>query len=316
MALTQQVVVFVGGVGGAKLALGLQQILPPQQLTVIVNTGDDFWHYGLRITPDIDTVLYTLSRRVDPINGWGVANDTTVALETLREYGEDIWFRLGDKDIATHLLRTHLLREGHTLTQVVAHLAAQMGVPVRVLPMTDAPVATRVDTVEYGELAFQEYFVRHRWQPVVKSLRYEGIEAAHVPDAVQNAVKNADIILFGPSNPWLSIAPILNVPGMRDLLVQRPVPRVAVTPIVQGNALKGPAAKLMAELGYSVSAEVVAMYYGDAINGFVYDERDTSMQRQGLQAVAFDTIMKTDEDKANLARRILEVTWHPSSLDG
>ncbi len=308
MALIQntKVAVLVGGVGGAKLALGLQQVLPPENLTVVVNTGDDFWHYGLRICPDLDTVLYTLSGRVDLANGWGVADDTRVTLEALRNLGEDPWFGLGDRDIATHLLRTHLLREGYRLSEVVERLAQGMGVEPKILPMTDDVVATRVNTVEYGELEFQEYFVRHRWQPVVKSLRYQGAANATLPAAVQNALQEADVILVGPSNPWLSIAPILAIPGLRQLLSNRAVPRVAITPIVEGRALKGPAAKLMGELGYEVSAYAVAQYYGDAINSFIYDERDTPFHVGQLRLQAFDTIMKSTEDKARLAQQILD----------
>jgi len=306
LIIDQKVVVLVGGVGGAKLALGLQQILPPENLTIIVNTGDDFWHYGLRICPDLDTVLYTLSGRVNREFGWGVAQDTRTTLEALRNLGEDPWFGLGDKDIATHLLRTHLLREGYSLSQIIARLSDGMGVQPRVLPMTDDPVPTRVITEEHGELEFQEYFVRYRWQPTVRSLRYQGAEQATLPRAVLSAIQEADVILFGPSNPWLSIAPILAIPGMREALVARHIPRVAVTPIVEGRALKGPAAKLMSELGYDVSVESVATFYGDVVNNFIYDQRDTHFYREGIRLRGLDTIMQTDEDKARLAREILE----------
>lgn len=301
----KRVVVFVGGVGGAKLALGLQQVVAPERLTIIVNTGDDFWHYGLRVCPDVDTLLYSLAGRVDPMNGWGLQGDTTTALDTLRELGEDGWFRLGDKDIATHLLRTKLLREGHSLTEAVAHLARVQGVQPTVLPMTDSEMPTMVDTAEYGELEFQEYFVRHRWQPMVRGLRYAGTEQASLSEAVRLAIQGADVILFGPSNPWLSIAPILAVPGMREAIIARDVPRVAVTPIIEGKAVKGPAAKMMGELGYEVSASAVARYYGDVINGFVYDVRDADFETHGLNTASFDTMMTTDADKARLVRDIL-----------
>lgn len=302
----KKIVVLVGGVGGAKLALGLQQTIIPENLTIIVNTADDFWHYGLRICPDIDTVLYTLSGRVNTEFGWGLANDTTITLESLRTLGEEPWFTLGDKDMATHLLRTHLLRQGQSLTDIVAHLAQQMGIQAMILPMTDAEVATIVDTEEYGELEFQEYFVKYRWQPTVKSLRFKGIETAQMSTQAQTAIENADIILLGPSNPWLSIAPILAVGGMKSALISRNIPRVAVTPIIQGKAIKGPAAKLMAELNYEVSAQTVAEYYGDIINTFVYDMRDNIMKSYGLNTLIFDTIMKTDEDKRRLTRQILD----------
>lgn len=303
----RNVVVLVGGVGGAKLALGLQQIVAPEKLTVIVNTGDDFWHYGLKICPDIDTSLYTLSGRVNKEFGWGVADDSKTTLDALKSLGEDPWFGLGDKDIATHLLRTHLLRQGKTLTEIVALLASRMGIDATILPMTDTEVPTMVDTVEHGELEFQEYFVKYRWQPTVKSLRFTNIESATMTDAVQGAIQQADVILFGPSNPWLSIAPILAVPGMRDSLIARNIPRIAVTPIVEGKAIKGPAAKLMAELGYEVSAQTVAEYYSNVITGFVYDRRDVDFKPYELNSVSYDTIMVTDEDKARLAEQIL--TW-------
>lgn len=306
MALTsQKVVLLVGGVGGAKLALGLQAVVPPENLTIIVNTGDDFWHYGLRISPDIDTVLYTLSGRVNTKFGWGVAGDTTTTLQALNNLGEDTWFTLGDKDLATHLLRTHMLRQGHTLTEVVEHLARQMGVQPRILPMTDSEVATMVDTEEHGTLEFQEYFVRHRWKPRVKQLHFKGIENAEMTDAVKSAVSDADVVVIGPSNPWLSIAPILAVNGMKDAILQHSIPSVAVTPIVQGTAIKGPAAKLMAELGYDVSAKSVAEFYGNIVNAFVYDERDEPLNVEGLKTVAFDTMMVDNAKKIELAKIIL-----------
>lgn len=306
MIENKKVVVLVGGVGGAKLALGLQQVVAPQNLTIIVNTADDFWHYGLRICPDLDTVMYTLSGRVDPVNGWGLADDSTIMLESLKNLGEDAWFRLGDKDLATHFLRTHLLKQGHSLTEIVQHLSNVMGIQPTVLPMSDAEIATIINTEEHGELAFQEYFVKHRWQPTVVGIRFDGVPRTKMPQPVRKAIEEADVILFGPSNPWLSIAPILAVPGMRDLLKEQNVPCVAVTPIVEGQALKGPAAKIMQELDYDeVSAQTVAEYYGDILTAFVYDERDSSFELQGLKTIAFDTIMVSDEDKSRLARDIL-----------
>ncbi len=309
-----KVVTLVGGVGGAKLAYGLAQILPPEDVTFIVNTGDDFWHYGLRICPDLDTVLYTLAGVVDPVNGWGVAGDTTQTLDTLRRYGDDAWFRLGDRDLALHLLRTGWLREGIRLTQVTACLAARFGVRQRLLPMTDAPVATRVDTLEYGELDFQTYFVRYRWQPTVRGLRLEGIEAATMTPEVEAALLQADVILIGPSNPWLSIDPILAVPGLRRLIESRPVPRVAITPIVGGQAVKGPAAKLMIELGYGASMEAVSRYYGALVNGFVCDVVDGVDGVVQPHAAAFETIMKSDNHKIDLAKTVLE--WIQSWASG
>lgn len=301
-----KVVVLVGGVGGAKLAYGLSRVLPPENLTVIVNTGDDFWHYGLRICPDLDTIMYTLADVVDKTNGWGVGGDTVNLLDALRRYGEDTWFRLGDQDVATHVLRSYWLREGQSLTGITARLAAALGVRPTILPMTDDPVATMVNTVEYGEIAFQEYFVRYRWQPTVKSLRLDGIETATITEAVCHAIEQADIILIGPSNPWLSIDPILSVPGLRALVESRPVPRVAVTPIVRGRALKGPAAKLMVELGYVPSPQTVAEHYGTVINGFVYDRSDGKLPIPLPHVAGFETIMKVENDKILLAETMLQ----------
>lgn len=300
------VVVLVGGVGGAKLAYGLAQVLPPEELTVIVNTADDFWHYSLRICPDLDTITYTLGGLADKVNGWGIGGDTTNVLDGLKRYGEDAWFRLGDQDIATHLLRTTWLREGATLTEATSRLTKKLGIPQTILPMTDAPVGTIVDTEEFGELEFQTYFVRHRWEPVVKSLRLMGIETAGISEAVQSAISQADAILIGPSNPWLSIEPILAVPGMRTLLTKHDVPRVAVTPIVNGKAIKGPAAKLMAELGYEPSVTSVVQYYGDVINGFVYDHSDGELELSLPHVMNCETIMNSDEDKILLAQTVLD----------
>ncbi len=309
----KKVVVLVGGVGGAKLAYGLMCVLPPSALTVIVNVADDFWHYGLRICPDSDTILYTLSERVDKVNGWGVRGDSTVMLEALRALGEEGWFRLGDRDLATHLVRTNMLRAGKGMTEITQHLAAKMGVRCTVLPVTDAEIATHVTTREYGELEFQEYFVRHRWQPHVTGIRYAGIESAQITPEVASALQAADMIFVGPSNPWLSIEPVLAVPGMRETLLSRDVPRVAVTPIIDGRAVKGPAAKIMRELSYEVTAHTVARYYGAIINGFVFDETEadpyaeTTGKRHDLRTTALHTMMYTDDDKHHLARSLL--TW-------
>jgi LPPG:FO 2-phospho-L-lactate transferase len=300
-----KVVTLVGGVGGAKLAYGLSRVLPPQDLTIIVNTADDFWHYGLRICPDLDTITYTLSGLVDPVNGWGVAGDTTAMLEALRSYGEDAWFRLGDRDLATHLLRTERLRRGESLTAITAYLTAKLGILPAILPMTDDPVATTVSTREHGVLDFQTYFVRHRWQPVVTQLQLEGIAQASLTTAGRLALEMADIILIGPSNPWLSIDPILSLPGVRELLRSRSIPRVAISPIVGGKAIKGPAAKLMAELGLEVSAGAVAQHYGDLLNGFVLDTVDAGQPVPQAQVLSCETIMNSDHDKVLLAESVL-----------
>lgn len=303
----QNVVVLVGGVGGAKLALGLSLILPPQNLTVIVNVADDFWHYGLKICPDSDTILYTLSGLVDKTNGWGVGGDTVNTLEQLRLYGGDAWFRLGDRDIATHLYRTERLRQGARLTQVLSELATALGVKVRLLPVTDDRLETIVHTQEHGALAFQEYFVKHRWQPTLTSLEYSGSESAHLTPEVMSAIEHADMILIAPSNPYLSVEPMLCIPSMREQLISRAVPRVAVTPIIGAQAVKGPAAKIMRELKLEVSAETVARFYGHVINGFVNDTANPPLSVDGVRTMSMNTLMQTDADKATLADRIL--TW-------
>ncbi len=301
-----KVVVLVGGVGGAKLALGLARVLPPEDLTVIVNTADDTWMYGLRICPDLDTIMYTLSDLVNKDNGWGVAGDTFQTVTAMRRYGEDAWFGLGDQDMATHILRTRWLHAGKSLTDVTETLTKKLGIHQQILPMTDAPVATIVDTNEYGEIDFQTYFVKHRWQPTVKSLRLDGIEKASVSQEVETALKQADALIVGPSNPWLSIDPILSVPGMRELISGRDIPRVAISPIVGGEAIKGPAAKLMVELGHVASAQAVAQYYNILINGFVFDASDPIVEVPQQNVTKFETIMKTDEVKVALARSVLE----------
>jgi LPPG:FO 2-phospho-L-lactate transferase len=302
-----KVVLLVGGVGGAKLAYGLAQVLDPDDLTIVVNTGDDFWYYGLRICPDLDTILYTLGERVDKRQGWGVANDTTQMLDALARYGEDTWFRLGDLDMATHLVRTNMLQGGKTLTDVVARLKRGLNVSHHVLPMTNDEVATVVETVEWGEMAFQTYFVRHRWQPKITELHYRGAEGATPPQAVLDAIAEADAIVIGPSNPWLSIAPILAVKALRAAIVARDVPRVAVSPIVGGEAIKGPTAKIMRELGIIPSAGEVALYYEGVINGFVYDKTDETLQLRSLRTTQQQTVMRTDRDKILLAEALMKI---------
>ncbi len=304
------VVALAGGVGGARLALGLARTLPPGALTVIVNTGDDFELYGLHISPDLDTVTYTLAGLVNPDPGWGLAGDTFACLEMIGRYGEDTWFRLGDRDMATHILRTAALRRGETLTEITARLAAALGVRTKILPMTDDPVATMIITANGEKLEFQDYFVRRRWQPVVRSVVYEGAEVARLPKTVQEAVKSANAIVIAPSNPILSIDPILAVPGMRELIADADVPRIAVSPIVGGKAIKGPAAKLMREMGMEPAPAAIAAHYNGLIDGLVFDIEDEgekeNIEASGISTLVTDTIMRTDEDKIRLAAEILD----------
>ena len=309
MALDPKVAVLLGGVGGAKLARGLALILPPECLTFIVNTGDDFWRWGLRICPDLDTVMYTLAGMVDPTQGWGLADDSFTALESMqRFYGEESWFRLGDKDLATHLFRTRLLRQGRSLTDVTRCLARRLGTRSTLLPMCDEEMPTRVLTCDHGELDFQEYFVRHRWQPVLRALRYANCEMARLPGPAQDALQGADIVLIAPSNPWLSIAPILQVPGVRQLLRDIKAPVVAVTPIIGGDAVKGPTAKIMRELGLEVSATTVVDFYADIIDGFIDDIRNDTMRCADMPVTRMNTLMRDDDDKRDLARAALAWT--------
>ncbi len=303
----KHLVLLVGGVGGAKLAYGFQQILVPEQLTVVVNTGDDFWHYGLRICPDLDTIMYTLAGVVDRKNGWGIQHDTHRVLGMLQQLGENTWFRLGDLDLATHIIRTRQLQEGQTLTQVTQFLTQHYGISHQILPMTDDNVSTIVQTREHGEMEFQPYFVEHRWQPTVEALTYRGAEQARLSPAVLDALNVADAVVIGPSNPWLSISPILNIPAMRAALRARNVPRIAVTPLIGGQAIKGPTAKIMRELAIPVTPASIIQFYGDLLNGFVYDRRDRKPSVEAIRLFAEDTLMLSDYHKSNLARALLSI---------
>ncbi len=309
MVLTHapRVVALAGGVGGAKLVFGLAQVLPPDHLTVVGNVADDFELYGLHISPDLDTVMYTLAGVANPETGWGLAGDSGQMLDMLARYGEETWFRLGDRDVATHLLRTHWLAAGLSLTEVTARLAAALGVRQRLLPVTDDPLATIVDTVEQGPLAFQDYFVRWRWQPTVRRVWFRGAQDARISGAVAQAVSAAEVIVICPSNPVLSVAPILAAGGMSDVLRGRRGVCVAVSPFIGGQAIKGPAAKLMPELGLDVSATGVVRYYQGLVDGLVIDSADAAQAAgMGVPALVTGTLMKTDADKARLAREVLE----------
>jgi len=304
------VVALLGGVGGAKLASGLAQLLPPERLTFVVNTADDFEHLGLHISPDLDTVMYTLAGLVNPEAGWGIKDDTWNALAMLARYEAPTWFRLGDRDMATHLLRTQWLREGFPLTWITQQLCLLLGVRQDLLPMSDAPVRTRVLTDE-GELAFQEYFVRYAWQPRVRAIRFEGIEQAQPTSAVVSALRSADVILFGPSNPFVSLDPILALQAMRRIFGAVRAPRVAISPIVAGQALKGPAAKMMRELNLEVSPVTVAAHYRDLLTGFVLDHQDaacaaTITAQMGIRTLVTDIVMRDEVDRARLAREVLQ----------
>ncbi len=307
MALKQNIAVLIGGVGGAKLALGLANLQPAPQLTFIVNTGDDFWHLGLKICPDIDTLMYTLSGAVNSQLGWGVADDTTHVLSALRQrYAVDTWFKLGDQDLALHLLRTDAMREGVSLTDFIGMIARRLGIAATILPMCDAEMPTSIHTRENGEMSFQEYFVKQRWQPAIQEIQYDSGQGARMSVPVREALTCADLVLVAPSNPWLSIAPILAVPGLRELLATLPAPKVAITPVIGGDAVKGPTAKIMRELGLEVSARTVACYYEDIIDAFVDDLRNPAFQIAGLRTTRLDTLMTDLPSKVALARDTLD----------
>lgn len=303
------IVALAGGVGGAKLADGLYQVVPPDQLAIVVNTADDFVLHGLSISPDLDTVLYTLAGLANPQTGWGVRDDTFYTLEMLARYGGPAWFRLGDRDFATHITRTALLREGLRLTQVTAQLAAALGVRARLLPMCDERVATIVETPE-GALAFQEYFVHRGCRERVLRIRLDGIEHARISPEVDAALRAAEAIVFCPSNPFVSIGPILAIPGLRGRIRSLDIPVVAVSPIVAGQALKGPAARMMDDLGVETSVSGIAALYADLDLSLLIDESDReqaqAVRAAGARPVVASIIMHDAAGRIDLARRVLE----------
>ncbi|MDQ0466915.1 LPPG:FO 2-phospho-L-lactate transferase [Caulobacter ginsengisoli] len=302
------VLALCGGVGGAKLAFGLAA--EAADLTIAVNTGDDFEHLGLTVCPDIDTVLYTLSDLADRERGWGLAGETWGFMAALARLGGETWFQLGDHDLATHVERTRRLAAGDSLSAVTAHLARALGLKPGIVPMSDQPVRTHLLT-DTGELAFQPYFVRERCAPVVRRVRYQGAATAAPSPGFAAALARPDLtaIVICPSNPYLSIDPILAVPGVREALQHAAAPIVAVSPIVAGQALKGPAAKLMAELGVEPGVEAVARHYAGLIDGLVVDTADAgavpTIEALGVRALAVPSVMRSDDDRRRLARDAL-----------
>lgn len=296
-----RVVALSGGVGGARFLDGVARALPPGALTCIVNTGDDFVHLGLTICPDLDTVMYTLAGLGDETRGWGLAGESFAAMEMVRRYGGPAWFALGDRDLATHLLRSEALRAGEPLSSVTARLCAAVGIGARVLPMAEAPCRTMIETVSHGTLPFQEWFVGRRAQPAVRAVRFDG----RPPPApgVLEAIDAADVVLIGPSNPYVSIDPILALDGVRAALARRPV--VAVSPIVGGRAVKGPLGTMIPELtGAAPSAAAIARHYGPLLRGLVV-ERGDEHDVAGVAVRATDTIMRTRADRLRLAEETL-----------
>jgi LPPG:FO 2-phospho-L-lactate transferase len=304
-----RIVALTGGVGGAKLCLGLQRVLPPGSLRIIVNTGDDFDHLGLRICPDVDTTLYTLGGLANPDLGWGRQDETWTFMRTLATLGGETWFQLGDGDLALHVERTRRLAAGDTLTDFTADVATRFGIGAQVLPMSDDPVRTVVNTPA-GEIGFQEYFVRNRCAPVVTGLRFDGAGTARLSTAVTQALREDGLraILIAPSNPYLSVDPILALPGMRAALRASAVPVIAVTPIIGDAAVKGPTAKIMKELGIAPSPLAVIEHYRGLIDGFVLDSRDAHLSdRIDIPVKICDTLMLTLEDRQRVASSALDL---------
>ncbi len=304
------VLALTGGIGGAKLALGFTKVLEPDEVTFVVNTGDDFEHLGFHISPDVDTLVYTLSGEANADTGWGRRDESWHFMDVAQHLGMQTWFRLGDRDLALHVYRRERLAEGATLTEVTGEICERLGVTQTVLPMSDDPVRTRVLTAE-GPLAFQHYFVRDRCRPAVTGFEFDGVENARINPGIEELVTRGGLtaIVICPSNPFVSVDPILGVPGMRDLLKSAGVPIIAVSPIVGGRAIKGPTAKMMRELDIPASATAVARHYRDLITGFVLDERDADRQSEvanlGLATTVTQTVMSNLDDRIALARDVL-----------
>ncbi|HUN39497.1 MAG TPA: 2-phospho-L-lactate transferase [Acetobacteraceae bacterium] len=302
------IIALSGGVGGAKLALGLSRILPPEDLLVVVNTGDDFEHLGLSISPDIDTVMYTLAGLANRELGWGRADETWSCMETLAAIGGDTWFRLGDRDLAVHIERTRRLRSGETLSAITDDLCRRLGIAQRVLPMSNDPVRTRLLTPA-GWLDFQEYFVRNRCEPKVLELDFHGaLKARPHPDfiAALNDMR-LEAVVICPSNPFISVEPILAIPGVREALAGCSAPVIAVSPIIAGRAVKGPTAKMMTELGLDPTAGNVAQRYRDLLDGYVIDHADMAeVVSIDARVTLAQTLMTTIEDREALAKTVLD----------
>ncbi len=301
------ITVLTGGVGGAKLVLGLTSLLGGEQVTAIVNTGDDFTHLGLAVSPDIDTLLYTLSGKANAAQGWGREGESWQFMAAVRTLGGEDWFQLGDGDLALHVLRSARLSAGEGLAAIIADFACSWDIAAKVLPMSEDSVRTMLATDE-GELDFQHYFVARRCQPVVHRIAFAGAEQARLGPGVIEALADpaTTAILIAPSNPFLSIDPILAVPGIREALQSAAAPVVAVSPLVAGQAVKGPTAKLMAELGLDVSVAAVARHYGDVIDGILVDERDPPHEL-GVASARADTMMRTLDDRMRVAQAAIDL---------
>ena len=303
----KRVVALSGGIGGAKLALGLSRLVAGEDLVVVANTGDDFEHLGLDISPDLDTLMYTLAGLANPDTGWGRANETWTCMSALERLGGETWFRVGDADLATHVERTRRLRAGEPLSEITADFCRRLGVAPRLLPMSDQPVRSVVRTPD-GEIDFQRYFVERRCEPELRGLRFAGVEAARPHPEWMRAIAHPDTgaIVVCPSNPFISIDPILALPGVKEALRNAPAPVIAVSPIVAGDAVKGPTAKMMRELGLPVAARAVAEHYLGFLDGYLLDEADAGdAQRIAVPCRSAPILMREERDKVRLAAEVL-----------
>ena len=302
------IVVLSGGTGGAKLVAGLAAIMDPAQLTIICNTGDDCVFHGLHISPDIDTIIYTLAGLSDDEKGWGIRGDTFAALEQLRRLGNDVWFRLGDKDLATHITRTRLLNEGHTLSAATEKIRRALGITATILPVSDQRIDTRVET-ERGEMSFQDFFVKERWEPEVIGVRFAGAESASATPTVLDSISRADAVIVCPSNPVTSIGPMLAVPGVRGALARARAPIVSISPIIGKVAFSGPADKLMTACGFEASPLGVARCYYGFLGSLLIAREDRAgaprIEELGIKAVCTDIRMQSRADKKRLAAEVL-----------
>ncbi|MEM2212776.1 MAG: 2-phospho-L-lactate transferase [Candidatus Nezhaarchaeales archaeon] len=303
-----RITALAGGVGAAKLLRGLVHVVPPEDLTVIVNTGDDVELHGLHVSPDLDIIMYTLASLIDEVKGWGIANDTFNCLEMLGRLKRETWFKLGDKDLAIHIVRTQLLRSGLKLSQVTAELCRMLGVKARLIPMTDDDVQTMVQT-KHGILPFQEYFVKRGAKDEVLGVTFKGIEGAKPAPGVLEAISQADRIVLCPSNPIVSIGPILSIPGVRSRLREAEAYVVGVSPIVGGKTIKGPADRMMAGLGFEASAYGVAKLYSDFLDHLIIDKVDEALKERieelGIAVTVTNTVMRSLQDSIELARKVL-----------
>ena len=296
-----------GGVGGAKLAYGLSKLINGTDLTIIVNTGDDFDHWGLRICPDLDTVTYTLGGLANSVTGWGRKGDSWTVFESIKLLGGDSWFNIGDKDLATHIERTQRLLSGDTLSSIEKTFCEKWKISTSITPMSDDSVSTMVDTVELGEISFQTYFVKNKCAPTVKGFRFAGIENASPAPGILEKILAADAVVLCPSNPWVSIDPIINIRGILPALIGKKI--IAISPIINGQTIKGPAAKMYQELGFEPTAFSVAKHYSELITDFVLDIQDKKLEsiikKLGVNAHIIDTIMRNDSERINLAQFVL-----------